>query len=178
MFLEHESRLERAWLRVFQDFARNGFYSFSFMCRMATFGYFWGRTMENWHPSSEDQTTIYRWFSDQALKPSMSPCIGYFPLPRLIKPMNFGICKRCLDKPLFHHAQRSQEFIDSMARWLECVDCHVLAALFTFIHIWYMGVSENDLYVPGMVISKEKLRFSLQILPSTFLSQVRLVLDL
>jgi hypothetical protein len=41
-----------------------------------------------------------------------------------------------------------------------------------------MGVSENDLYVPEMVISKEKLRFSLQILPSTFLSQVRLVLDL
>ena len=28
---------------------------------------------------------------------------------------------------------------DSMARWFECVDCHVLAILFTFIHIWIDG---------------------------------------
>lgn len=77
---------------------------------------------------------------------SMSPCIGYFRLPRLIKPMNFGTC---LDKPLVHQCPPRPEVarIDSMTMWLECVDCHVLAALFTFIHIWYMGVSENDLNV-------------------------------
>lgn len=68
MFLEHESRLERAWLRVFQDFARNGFYSFSFMGRMATFGDFWG---ELWKTDIQAPKIKAQFIDGFPIKPSM-----------------------------------------------------------------------------------------------------------